>query len=99
MPMSEKEAQMQNIIENRDWDALFAMDDNGDFSWVLEQILWSFVTNREDGDLDLSDLNHMQKVLFLVLELRMQHRRMRYPIFLKRVLQLMVAKPYRHWKK
>ncbi len=69
MPMSEKEAQMQNIIENRDWDALFAMDDNGDFSWVLEQILWSFVTNREDGDLDLSDLNHMQKVLFLVLEL------------------------------
>lgn len=99
MPMSEKEAQMQNIIENRDWDALFAMDDNGDFSWVLEQILWSFVTNREDGDLDLSDLNHMQKVLFWYWNWRMQHKRMRYPIFLKRVLQLMVAKPYRHWKK
>lgn len=78
MPMSkkemqrqwaEKEAQIQNIIKNRDWNALFAMDENDDFSWTLEQILWSFVTNRGDGNLDISNLNHMQKVLFLVLEL------------------------------
>lgn len=78
MPMSkkemkrrwaEKEAQMQNIIKNRDWNALFAMDENGDFSWTLEQILWSFVTKRADGNLDISNLNHTQKVLFLVLEL------------------------------
>ena len=45
------------------------MDENDDFSWALEQILWSFVTNRVDGNLDISNLNHMQKVLFLVLEL------------------------------
>ena len=78
MPMSkkemqrrwaEKEAQRQNIIKNRDWNALFAMDENDDFSWALEQILWSFVTNRVDGNLDISNLNHTQKVLFLVLEL------------------------------
>lgn len=78
MPMSKKEiqrrwaekkAQMQNIIKNRDWNALFAMDENDDFSWTLEQMLWSFVTNREDGNLDISNLNHTQKVLFLVLEL------------------------------
>lgn len=78
MPMSkkemqrqwaEKEAQMQNIIKNRDWNALFAVDENDDFSWTLEQILWSFVTNKEDGSFDISNLNHTQKVLFLVLEL------------------------------
>ena len=78
MPMSkkemqrrwaEKEAQMQNIIQNRDWNALFAMDENDDFSWTLEQMLWSFVTNRVDGNLDISNLSHTQKVLFLVLEL------------------------------
>ena len=34
------------------------------FSWTLEQILWSFVTNRVDGNLDLSNLTHTQKVLF-----------------------------------
>lgn len=66
---AEKEAQMQNIIKNRDWNALFAMDESDDFSWTLEQILWSFVTNRADGNLDLSNLTHTQKVLFLVLEL------------------------------
>lgn len=69
MPMSEKEAQMRNIIKNRDWDALFAMDENDDFSWTLEQMLWSFVTNRGDEDFELSNLNRTQKVLFLVLEL------------------------------
>lgn len=78
MPMSkkdmqrrwaEKEAKMQNIIKNLEWNALFAMDENDDFSWTLEQILWSFVTKRVDGDFDLSNLNHTQKVLFLVLEL------------------------------
>ena len=76
MPMSkkelqkrwaEKEAQIQNIVKNRDWNALFAMDENGDFSWTLEQLLWSFVTNRVDGNLDLSNLSHTQRVLFLVL--------------------------------
>ena len=41
---TEKEVQMQNIIKNRDWNALFSMDENDDFSWTLEQILWSFVT-------------------------------------------------------
>ena len=66
---AEKEAQMQNIIKNRDWNALFDMDENDDFSWTLEQILWTFVTNRLDGNLDISNLNHTQKVLFLVLEL------------------------------
>lgn len=66
---AEKEAQMQNIIKNRDWNALFALDENDDFSWTLEQILWSFVTDRVDGNLDISKLNHTQKVLFLVLEL------------------------------
>ena len=45
------------------------MDENDDFSWTLEQMLWSFVTNRADGNLDISDLSHTQKVLFLVLEL------------------------------
>ena len=78
MPMSkkemqrrwaEKEAQKQNIIKNRDWDALFAMDENDDFSWTLEEILWSLVTNSEDGNLDISNLNHTQRVLFLVLQL------------------------------
>ena len=29
---AEKEAQMQNIIKNRDWNALFSMDENDDFS-------------------------------------------------------------------
>lgn len=38
---------MQNIIKNRDWNALFVMD----------------------GNFDISNLNHTQKVLFLVLEL------------------------------
>ena len=28
--------QMQNIIKNRDWNALFSMDENDDFSWTLE---------------------------------------------------------------
>lgn len=60
---------MQDIIQNRDWNALFAMDENDDFSWTLEQMLWSFVTNRVEGNFDLSNLNHTQKVLFLVLEL------------------------------
>lgn len=69
MPMSKKEAQMPNIIKNRDWSALFAMDENDDFSHTLEQMLWSFVTNRADGNFDISNLNHTQKVLFLVLEL------------------------------
>lgn len=78
MPMSkkeiqkqweEKEAHMQNIIENRDWNALFSLDENDDFSWTLEQILWSFVTKKEDGTFDISNLNHTQKVLFLVQEL------------------------------
>ena len=78
MPMSKKEIQRrwaekevhkQSIIKNRDWNALFAMDENDDFSWTLEQILWSFVTNGVDGNLDISNLNHTQKVLFLVLEL------------------------------
>lgn len=45
------------------------MDENDDFSRTLEQILWSFVTNRVDGHFDISNLNHAQKVLFLVLEL------------------------------
>ena len=67
--MAEKEAQMENIVKNRDWNALFALDENGDFSWVLEQILWHFVTDRVDGNLDLSNLSHTQKVLFMVLEL------------------------------
>lgn len=44
MPMSkkelqkrwaEKEAQIQNIVKNRDWNALFALDENGDFSRVI----------------------------------------------------------------
>ena len=61
--------QMQNIIKNRDWNALFSMDENDDFSWTLEQILWSFVTKSVNGALDLSNLTHTQKVLFLVLEL------------------------------
>ena len=60
---------MQNIIKNRDWNALFSMDENDDFSWTLEQILWSFVTKSVNGALDLSNLTHTQKVLFLVLEL------------------------------
>lgn len=72
MPMSkkdmqrrwaEKEAKMQNIIKNLDWNALFAMDENDDFSRTY------FVTKRVDGDFDLSNLNHTQKVLFLVLEM------------------------------
>ena len=66
---TEKEVQMQNIIKNRDWNALFSMDENDDFSWTLEQILWSFVTKSVNGALDLSNLTHTQKVLFLVLEL------------------------------
>ena len=78
MPMSKKEmqrqweektAQMRNIMKNRDWNALFAMEGNDDFSWTLEQMLWSFVTNRADENLDISNLSHAQKVLFLVLEL------------------------------
>ena len=78
MPMSkkdmqrrwaEKEAKMQNIIKNLDWNALFAMDENDDFSRTLEQILWSFVTKSVNGALDLSNLTHTQKVLFLVLEM------------------------------
>ena len=78
MPMSkkemqrqrtEKETQKQNIIKNRDWNALFAMDENDDFSWTLEQILWSFVTNKVDGNWDISNLSHTQKVLFFVMEL------------------------------
>ena len=67
--MSNKETQMQNIINNRDWNALFAMDKNDDFSWTLGQILWSFVTNKMDGSLDISNLNQTQKVLFFVMEL------------------------------
>lgn len=31
----EREAQMQNIVKNRDWNALFALDENGDFSRVI----------------------------------------------------------------
>ncbi len=78
MPMSkkelqkqwaEKEAQIQNIIKNRDWNALFAMDENLDFSCALDQMLWSSVTEIEDGNFDISNLNHTQRVLFLVLEL------------------------------
>lgn len=65
----EKETQMQNIIKNRDWNGLFTLDKNDEFSWTLEQMLWSIVTNRVDGNLDISNLNHTQKVLFLVLEL------------------------------
>ena len=67
--MSNKETQMQNIINNRDWNALFAMDENDDFSWTLGQILWSFVTNKMDGNLGISNLNQTQKVLFFVMEL------------------------------
>jgi len=66
---AEKEAQKQNIIKNRDWNALFTLDKNDDFSWTLEQILWSFVKEGTDGNWDMSDLNYTQKVLFLVLEL------------------------------
>ena len=55
---AEKEAQMHNIVKNRDWNALFAMDENDDFSWTLEQMLWSFITNRVDGNLDISNLSH-----------------------------------------
>ena len=33
--MAEKEAQMQNIVKNRDWNALFALDENGDVSRVI----------------------------------------------------------------
>lgn len=78
MPMSkkelqkqwaEKEAQIQNIIKNRDWNALFAMDENLDFSCALDQMLWSFVTEIEDGNFDISNLNHTQRVLFLVMAL------------------------------
>ena len=73
MPMSkkelqkqwaEKEAQIQNIIKNRDWNALFAMDENLDFSCALDQMLWSSVTEIEDGNFDISNLNHTQRVLF-----------------------------------
>ena len=67
---SEKlEREAQNIIKNRDWNTLFAMDENSEFSCILEQMLWSFVTEREDGKFDISNLNHTQRVLFLVLEL------------------------------
>lgn len=78
MPMSkkelqkqwaEKEAQIQNIIKNRDWNALFAMDENLDFSCALDQMLWSSVTEIEDGNFDISNLNHTQRVLFLVMAL------------------------------
>ena len=67
--LAEKEAQMQNTIKNRDWNALFEMNESDDFSWTLEQILWSFITNKVDGNLDISSLNHTQRVLFLVLVL------------------------------
>jgi len=66
---AEKEALKQNIIKNRDWNALYELDENDDFSWTLEQILWSFVKKRVDGNWDISNLNCAQKVLFLVLEL------------------------------
>ena len=78
MPLSKKEmqrrweektARIQAIIKDQDWDALFAMDESDDLSWTLEQMLWSFVTRRADGELDLSGLSHAQRVLFLVLEL------------------------------
>ena len=69
MQMSEKEAQKQNIIKNRDWNALFELDENDDFSWTLEQILRSFVKEKTDENFDISNLNYAQKALFLVLEL------------------------------
>lgn len=65
----EKEEQKQNIIKNRDWNALFELNENDEFSWILEQILWSFVKEKTDENFDISNLNHTQKVLFLVLEL------------------------------
>ena len=45
------------------------MDEKDDFSWTLEQILQTFATNKRDGNLDISNLSHTQRVLFLVLEL------------------------------
>ena len=46
----EKEAQRQNIIKNRDWNALFAMDENDDFSWTLEQI-WNSIMSGKNSDI------------------------------------------------
>lgn len=66
---AEKEAALQGIINGQDWSSLFALDEDDDFSWALEQILWSFVEKGADGNWDLSNLTHTQRVLFLVLEL------------------------------
>ena len=96
---TEKEVQMQNIIKNRDWNALFSMDENDDFSWTLEQILQSFVTKSVNGTLDLSNLTHTQKVLFLVLEVESATQADALPNFLKKVLRFMAVKRYKHQKK
>ena len=72
------------------------MDENDDFSWTLEQILWSFVTKSVNGTLDLSNLTHTQKVLFLVLEVESATQADALPNFLKKVLRFMAVKRYKH---
>ena len=66
---AEKDALMQDIIKNHDWNRLYTLEDNRKFSWTLEQMLWYFVTWKEDGNCDLSRLSGARPTLFFVLQL------------------------------
>ncbi len=70
MPMSKRQfrawkARMEAIRQRRDWDALFALEDSGDFMYCLPDLLYGLAGPEGSPE----PLNHPQRVLFLCMTL------------------------------
>lgn len=68
MPMSKKQlrqwkAHMDAIIQDRDWEELFQLEDSGDFAMCLGSLIWTLA-----GPDNTPPEGHTQRVLFLCIQ-------------------------------
>lgn len=68
MPMSKKQLRqwrerMDAIIQNRDWNALFQLEDTGDFAMCLANLIWTLA-----GPDNAPPEAHAHRVLFLCIQ-------------------------------
>ena len=68
MPMSKKQLRqwrerMDAIIQNRDWGALFQLEDTGDFALCLDSLIWTLA-----GPDNAPPQVHTHRVLFLCIQ-------------------------------
>lgn len=68
MPMSKKQLRqwrerIDSIMKNRDWDALFHLEDSGDFALCLSSLIWTLA-----GPDNAPPEQHVHQVLFLCIQ-------------------------------